>query len=81
MFTQDDFKFIADVFSLARLQTVNAQPSNRTQLENILKYELIVQAKFEAANKGLGYVEPEAKVDKDEADLTVVSEEKPDTTD
>jgi len=77
MFTQDDFKFIADVFSLARLQTVTTQPTNRKQLENILLYENIVKDKFTKANEGLGYVEetPVAPGPEATADMEVLQEE------
>lgn len=52
MFTEQDFKFIGEVFSLARMQVVNSQPNNRQALENIMNYEAILINKLAQVNEG-----------------------------
>jgi len=54
MFVEADFKLLGEVFAMARVQTVNAQPSNRQALENIMNFEAIFKGKLDAANKALG---------------------------
>lgn len=50
MFTEQDFKFIGEVFSLARVQIVTSQPNNRQALENIMNYEAILINKLTQVN-------------------------------
>jgi len=53
MFTEQDFKFIEEVFSLARMQVVNSQPKNRQALENVMNYEAILTAKLTQVNEAI----------------------------
>ena len=54
MFLEQDFKLLGEVFSMARVQTVNSQPSNRQALENLMNFEAIFKDKLGKANEGLG---------------------------
>lgn len=54
MFTEQDFKFIGEVFSLARMQVVNSQPNNRQALENIMNYEAVLTNKLTQVNGDTG---------------------------
>lgn len=54
MFVEQDFKFIGEVFTLSRIQTVNAQPQNRQALENLMNFEAIFKNKMIEVNKQLG---------------------------
>jgi len=59
MFTKKDLLYLADIFTLARLQTVNENPQNKQQLENVLHFESFIVSKINETNNKLGYVEPE----------------------
>lgn len=50
MFTEQDFKFIGEVFSLARVQLVTSQPNNRQALENLMNYEAVLTNKLTQVN-------------------------------
>ena len=54
MFVEKDFTLLGEIFSLARVQTVNSDPQNRTGLENIMNFEAIFKGKMVEANKELG---------------------------
>jgi hypothetical protein len=56
MFLEQDLKFLGEVFALARIQTVNSQPSNRQALENLMNFEVIFKNKCVEANVQLGVV-------------------------
>lgn len=54
MFTEQDFKFIGEVFSLARVQVVTSQPNNRQALENLMNYEAVLTNKLTQVNGETG---------------------------
>lgn len=54
MFTEQDFKFIGEVFSLARVQVVTSQPNNRQALENLMNYEAVLTNKLTQVNGDTG---------------------------
>ena len=54
MFVEKDFKLLGEVFSMARVQTVNAQPNNRQALENLMNFEAIFKGKLGEVNTQLG---------------------------
>ena len=77
MFLEQDLKFLGEVFALARIQTVNSQPSNRQALENLMNFEVIFKNKCVEANVQLGIVKetvPEAPKEV-ETDVEAVVEE------
>lgn len=59
MFVEQDFKFLTELFSLARLQIVTSQPQNRQALENIMNYEVILKDKMSKTNDTLNVAESE----------------------
>jgi len=67
MFVEKDFTLLGEVFSLARVQTVNSDPQNRTGLENMMNFEVILKGKMDEVNKELG--EDELKKETGEKDV------------
>lgn len=63
MFVEKDFGLLGEIFSLARVQTVNGNPKDRTALENVMNFEAIFKGKMVEANKALGAELPEPKVE------------------
>lgn len=59
MFLRKEFLYLEDVFALARMQTINAEPKNKKQLEALLGIEQLMNAKMIKTNEELGFVEPE----------------------
>lgn len=57
-FKKEDFGYLSEIFAMARVHTVNGEPTNRKQLENIMNFEAVIGSKMIAANEELGYVEP-----------------------
>lgn len=83
MFLKKDQKFLSDVFTMARLYTVNNAPENKTQLQALMGIESVLLEKMNKANEELGFVEPEdageistaeAKAEEAEKSLEVVEE-------
>jgi hypothetical protein len=76
MFISKDFQYLEDVFALARLQSVNADPKNKQQLNALLAIEGMFASKMNETNTKLGFSEPEPQlkaVEKEES----VEEESP----
>mgnify|MGYP003640905667 CR=1 FL=1 len=57
MFTEKDLSLLSEVFSLARVQTVNSDPKGRQALENVMNFEAIFAKKCGDANTALGFEE------------------------
>ncbi len=64
MFVEKDLQLLSEVFSLARLQVVNASPDNENAIVNIINFKNVILKKIEAANKELGAeIIPEVKTE------------------
>jgi hypothetical protein len=54
MFVEKDLQLLGEVFTLARLHTVNSAPDNEAAIVNIINFKNVIVQKIEAANKELG---------------------------
>ena len=59
MFLKREFLYLEDVFALARMQSVNADPKNKQQLEALMGIEKLITSKMNQANEKLGFEEAE----------------------
>lgn len=53
MFTEKDLSHLTEIFTMARMNTVQTQPANRQLLENVMNFEVILKSKMLDANKAL----------------------------
>jgi len=81
MFLKREFLYLEDVFAMARMQSVNADPKNKQQLEALMGIEKLITSKMTKANEELGFEEaeeelPEGKVEEPkEASLEAVADQ------